>query len=175
MFNEKHWGTCSAQGHVIISCRSDSGALENFFFRTSLLFSLSEKKELCVMCAHTIPLKPPPSFHSLEITTTRSLFYLIKYQNEVQERNKLVSHADRKQTNWEKQGLLFRNKMLRTDGGTGKVSCRFKFTLSGESNKNWPGKEHMAKVILYWLMQNFNPVRRASWERPKWRRVNKKG
>lgn len=147
----------------------------NFLFQNFFTFLSEWKEKLCVMCAHTIPLKPPPSFHSLEITTTRSLFYLIKYRNEVQERNKLVSHSDRKQTNWEKQGLLFRNKMLRVDGGTGKVRCRFKFTLSGESNKNWPGKEHMAKVILYRLMQNFNPVRRASWERPKWGRVNKKG
>lgn len=121
----------------------------NFLFQNFFTFLSEWKEKLCVMCAHTIPLKPPPSFHSLEITTTRSLFYLIKYRNEVQERNKLVSHSDRKQTNWEKQGLLFRNKMLRVDGGTGKVSCRFKFTLSGESNKNWPGKEHMAKVILY--------------------------
>lgn len=165
---------CSAQGHVITSCCSDSGALEIFFFRT-LFFSLNEKKELGVMSAHTIPLKPPPSFQSLAITTTRSLFYLIKYPNEVKERNESVSYADRKQTNWEKQGLLFRNKMLRADGGSGKVSCRFKSTLSWESNKKWPGKEHIAKVILYRLMQSFNPVRMAFWERPEWGRVNKKG
>lgn len=76
-----------------------------------------------------------------------------------------MSHADRKQTNGEKQGLLLRNKMLRDDCEYKMVSCRFRPTLCQQSDKNWLGKEH--QELVYQLVQNLYAIIRTSQKRPE--------